>query len=128
VIFVDTNVLMYAVGRAHPLKAEAETFFESGLRAGTPLATSAEVLQELLHAYLQSDRMATLDAALDMVDALVGAIWPVEAEDVRLARSLAARHPELEARDLVHLACCRRRGVDEIKTFDRPLAAAFRRK
>jgi len=92
------------------------------------LQLGLEVLQELLHAYLQSDRMTTLDAALDMVDALVGAIWPVEAEDVRFARSLAARHPELEARDLVHLACCRRRGAHEMKTFDRPLAAAFRRK
>jgi predicted nucleic acid-binding protein len=128
VIFVDTNVVMYAVGREHPLRAEAEAFFESALRAGTPLATSAEVLQELLHAYLQSDRMETLDAALEMIDALVGTIWPVEAEDVRFARSLAARHPELEARDLVHLACSRRREVDEMKTFDRPLAAAFRRK
>jgi predicted nucleic acid-binding protein len=128
VIFVDTNVVMYAVGRPHPLKTEAEAFFESALREGTPLATSAEVLQELLHAYVQADRMATLDAALDMVDALVGAVWPVDAEDVRFARSLAARHPGLEARDLVHLACCRRRGVDDVKTFDRPLAAAFRRK
>ena len=127
-IFVDTNVVLYAVGRPHPLKTEAEAFFESALREGTPLATSAEVLQELLHAYVQADRMATLDAALDMVDALVGAVWPVDAEDVRFARSLAARHPGLEARDLVHLACCRRRDVDQIKTFDRPLAAAFRRR
>jgi len=27
-IFVDTNVLMYAVGRAHPLRTEAQAFFE----------------------------------------------------------------------------------------------------
>jgi len=35
---------------------------------------------------------------------------------------------DVGARDLLHLACCRRRGIDEIKTFDRPLAAAFRGK
>jgi len=28
-IFVDTNVLMYAVGRDHPLRADAQAFFES---------------------------------------------------------------------------------------------------
>jgi predicted nucleic acid-binding protein len=35
-------------------------------------------------------------------------------------------HPARRARDLVHLACSRRRGVRAIKTFDRGLAAAAR--
>lgn len=127
-IFVDTNAVMYAVGRPHPLKPEAEAFFEEALRERTPLATSAEVLQELLHAYLPANRLATLDAAFELVESVVSTVWPVEPEDVRFARTLVSRHPELEARDLLHLACCRRRGVDHMKTFDRPLAAAFRRK
>ncbi len=55
-------------------------------------------------------------------------MWAVEPEDVRLARSLVSRYPGLGARDLLHLGCCRRRGVRRIKTFDRPLAAAFRRR
>jgi len=52
----------------------------------------------------------------------------VEPEDVRFARDLVARNPELEVRDLLHLAGCRRRGVADLMTFDRPLAAAFRRR
>jgi predicted nucleic acid-binding protein len=128
VTFVDTNVVMYAVGRAHPLKEEARRFFEETLREGTPLATSAEVLQELLHAYLPVTRLETLDAALELVGARVETVWPVAVEDVRLARALVGAHRELGARDLLHLACCRRREVDTIKTFDRPLAAAFRRR
>ena len=126
--FVDTNVVMYAVGRAHPLKEEARQFFEEALRDRTPLATSAEVLQELLHTYLPVARLETLDAALELVESRVETIWSVEAEDVHLARSLVGAHGELGARDLLHLACCRRREVDQMKTFDRPLAAAFRRK
>jgi hypothetical protein len=128
VIFVDTNAFMYAVGRPHPLKPQAKSFFEGALRQRTPLVTSAEVLQELMHAYLPANRIATLDAALELVDSLVTTVWCVEPEDVRLARTLVSRHPELEARDLLHLACCRRRDVEEIKTFDRPLAAAFRKR
>lgn len=127
-IFVDTNVVMYAVGRSHPLRPEAQAFFEAALRDRTPLATSAEVLQELLHAYLPVARLGTLDAALELVDSLVETVWPVEPEDVLLARSLVSRHQGLGARDLLHLACCRRRGADGIKTFDRPLAAAFGRR
>jgi predicted nucleic acid-binding protein len=74
------------------------------------------------------DRLETLDAALELVEARVETVWSVEAEDVRLACALARPHGGLGARDLLHLACCRRRGVDTIRTFDRPLAAAFRRR
>jgi predicted nucleic acid-binding protein len=126
VIFVDTNVLMYAVGGEHPLRREARSFFEEGLERGERLVTSAEVLQELLHAYLPVDRLATLDAALTLAEARISSVWRVEPDDVRLARLLVDRHPELGARDLLHLACCRRHDVTRIRTFDRALAAAFR--
>jgi predicted nucleic acid-binding protein len=122
--FVDTNVIMYAVGRPHPLRAEAREFFRDALREGAALCTSAEVLQELMHAYLPVDRMATLDAALDLVASGIGTVYPLEPEDVRLARALASEFPALDARDLVHLAGCRRRGITRLKTFDRALGAA----
>lgn len=123
--FVDANVLMYAVGRPHPLRSEARSFFAESLASGEVLATSAEVLQELLHAYLRVGRLDTLDAALALARARVPVVWPVEAEDVALARLLVERHPALGARDLLHVACCTRRGVTRVRTFDRGLAAAL---
>ncbi len=126
-IFVDTNVLMYAVGRPHPLRPEAQAFFELAMReSGRRLCTSVEVLQELMHAYLPVQRTATLDAALRLAYDRIPEIWPVELADFKLAHVLIERHPELGARDLLHRACCKRRGVVEVKTFDRALAAAFR--
>jgi predicted nucleic acid-binding protein len=126
VIFVDTNVFMYAVGREHPLRPEAQAFFLSALESGTVLATSAEALQELLHAYLPVGRIGTLDAALALAQGRMAQIWAVEADDVFLARNLMDRYPALGARDLLHLASCLRRKVTEIKTFDRALASAFK--
>ena len=123
-IFVDTNVFMYAVGREHPLKAEARRFFEDSVREHTRLATSSEVLQELLHAYVPVGRLSAFDAALTLLEACAVDVWPLEPDDVRAARALVDTHPALGARDLVHLASCRRRGVRSIKTFDRALAAA----
>ena len=124
-IFVDTNVFMYAVGRPHPLRQEARVFFERPLRkGGVQLCTSAEVLQELLHAYLPVGRLDTLDAALTLSRSRMDVIHSVRPEDVLLARALVAEHPELGARDLLHLAVCRARGISQIKTFDRALAAA----
>ncbi len=56
----------------------------------------------------------------------MAAVWPVEAEDSEVARTLVARHPGLHARDLLHVASCMRRGVEQVMTFDRALAAVYR--
>lgn len=125
-IFVDTNVLMYAVGRDHPLRVEAREFFERHVESGEVLVSSAEVLQELLHAYLPVGRLGTLDAAMALARGRFHTIWAVEAQDVELAHSLIGRYPSIGARDLLHLACCMTHGADELKTFDRALDAAFR--
>ena len=66
-----------------------------------------------------------LDAALELATSRTQQIWNLEAEDVVTARRLVTRHPGLGARDLLHLACCTRRGVSRIRTFDRGLAAAM---
>ncbi|HVS63802.1 MAG TPA: type II toxin-antitoxin system VapC family toxin [Thermoanaerobaculia bacterium] len=124
-IFVDTNAIMYAVGREHPLRAEAQAFFAAQVDAPEGLVSSAEVLQELLHAYLPVDRLETLEAAFTLIEATILTIWAIEPDDVYHARVLAGSNPGLGARDLLHLSCCQRRGVDRIQTFDRALRAAF---
>ena len=122
-IFVDTNVFMYAVGRPHPLRDTAREFFADCVRNETPLCTSAEVVQELVHVYLPVSRVQTLDRALALISRARVEVWPLEHGDVTLARQLHEQHPALGARDLCHLASCRRRGVREVRTFDQALGA-----
>ncbi len=124
-IFVDTNVFMYAVGKPHPLQSRAQQFFDESTRNHKTLFTSAEVIQELMHVYLRMKRPHTLDSALELVANAGVQIWPLEEADVTLARQLHDRHPTLTARDLCHLASCRRRGVNDIMTFDQALASAY---
>ena len=123
-IFVDTNVVMYAVGSPHPLQGAAQEFFDAASSDGTPLCTSAEVLQELAHAYLRVNRKTLFDDAVELLERFNVQIWPLTDDDVTLAVDLHAQHPNLSARDLCHLASCRRRGVTRIMTFDQGFAAA----
>jgi predicted nucleic acid-binding protein len=122
--FVDTNVFVYAVGRAHPLREAAQMLLRERFDQQVPMATSAEVLQELLHVYLPVGRLETLDAALRLASDLA-VIWPIDDSDIRAARDIATAESGLGARDLVHLAVCRRYGADELLSFDRALVAAF---
>ena len=124
-IFLDTNVFMYAVGRQHPLKESAREFFEESRTNNVHLCTSAEVLQELFHAYLPVGRMVELDFAISLIERSGIEVWPSEQEDVILARQLVEQFSTLESRDLCHLASCRRRGVSDVKTFDQALSAAI---
>jgi len=125
VIFLDSNIFVYAVGRPHPLRDEAQGVFLEASRAGKRLVTSAEVLQELLHVYLPVGRVGTLDAALKLATEGVDEIFPVSSETVLFARHLADKHPGLTARDLLHLSTCKSYGVQELKSFDRGLLAVF---
>ena len=122
--FVDTNILVYAVGREHPLREPAQVLLRERLERKVPMATSAEVLQELLNVYLPVGRDQTLEAALRLAGDLM-TVWPVDGADVLAALDLAVSQPGLGARDLVHLAVCRRYDVDELLSFDRALVAAF---
>ena len=124
-IFVDSNVFMYAVGRPHALRTPAQRFFVEANRSGTPLCTSAEVMQELAHVYLPTGRLQTFDTSLELMASAAVEVWPLEEGDVALARQLHELYPTLQARDLCRLASCRRRGVREIKTFDQTFAAIF---
>ena len=126
-IFVDSNVFVYAVGKPHPLRAEAQHFFLESSRNGKRLVTSAEVLQELLHVYLPVGRIKTLDAALDLATKGVDQIIPINSETVIQARHLVDEYPGLTARDLLHLSVCQIHKILEIKTFDRNLNAAFKK-
>jgi predicted nucleic acid-binding protein len=127
-IFVDSNVFIYAVGRPHALKAEAQNFFTAAGREGKRLVTSAEVLQELLHVYLPVARIETLDAALELATQGVDHIIPIDIAAVLQARRLVDHFPSLTARDLLHLSVCHLNRIKELKTFDRNLQAAFKKR
>ena len=117
-IFVDSNVPMYLVGAEHPNKAAARALLERTITDGEILVTDAEVLQEILHRYVAIDRRDAIGPAFDALLGVVDEVFPVERSDVEGARRLVLT-TTLSARDAVHLAIMRRRGVDRIMTFDR---------
>jgi uncharacterized protein len=118
VIFVDSNIPMYLVGADPQHKAEARELLERAIADGEILVTDAEVLQEILHRYAAIDRRDAIGPAFDVLLGVVDEVFPVDREDVERARRLVGT-TALSARDAVHVAIMRRRGVSRILTFDR---------
>lgn len=117
-IFIDSNIPMYLVGADHPNKAIARALLERAITDGEVLVTDAEVLQEILHRYVAIDRREAITPASEALLGVVDEVFPVERVDVERARRLVLETP-LSARDAVHVAIMRRRGVDRILSFDR---------
>jgi uncharacterized protein len=125
-IFVDSNIPMYLVGAEHPNKHHARRLLERAVVDNEPLATDAEVLQELLHRYAAIRRREAIGPAFDAILGVVDIVHPIELEDVAGARRLMGGTKSrlmggtksLSARDAIHLAVMQRREIGRILTFD----------
>ena len=117
-IFIDSNVPMYLIGRNHALKAQAEELLESAVTSGQRLVTSAEVLQEILHRYVAINRREAIAPAFDVLLDVVDEVIAVEEDDVVRARDLLLGTKTLSSRDAVHVAVMVRQGISRIMSFD----------
>ena len=117
-IFVDSNIPMYLIGRSHPNKEGARRLLDGALVAGESLVTDAEVLQEILHRYDALRRRESIQFAFDALLAVVDEVLPVELADLERAKSLLLPSQRLSARDALHLAIMQRHGIATIMSFD----------
>lgn len=117
-IFVDSNIPMYLVGAPHPHKVDAQRWLEQISAAGERLVSDAEVLQEILHRYSSLGRREAIQPAFDALLEVVDEIFPIDKDDANAAKQIVLGVTQLSARDALHVAVMRRRGVERILTFD----------
>ena len=118
-VFIDANIPIYAAGRDHPLKEPCARILRMVAKEPQTFVTNSEVLQELIHRYLASERWVLGREVLRaFAEVMHDRIEPVHAEDVLAASALANRHPGVSARDLVHTAVMQRLGAGHIISAD----------
>jgi len=115
--FIDTSVIMYAAGAEHPDRAACRRVLERVADGSIDAVTSTEVVQEILHRFARGrrdvgQRMAR--SVLDLFDELI----PINRQSIAGAVSLYADHPQLSARDALHVATCVDSAIDEIVSVD----------
>ncbi len=117
-VFIDSNVPMYLIGAPHPNKETVRRMLESAIARGDRLVTDAAVFQEILHRYFAIRRPDAIQPAFDALHGVVDEVFAVELADVEQAKGLMLTVAGLSARDAVHAAVMRRRGIRRLMSLD----------
>ena len=117
-IFIDSNIPMYLIGKPHPHKADAQRLLEKLISDRERLVTDAEVLQEILHRYVAIRRRDAIQPAFDALLGIADQVLPVDAAAASRAKDIVLGHKQLSARDALHLAIMEQHGIERVLSFD----------
>lgn len=118
-IFVDSNIIMYAVGAEHAYRSPCLNALDRIIGENLQAAVSSEIHQEILHRYLSlglPDKARAVSLNLELI---VPTTLPVTLAEIRRVRELTERYPRLNARDLIHAAVMLENGLTSILSTDR---------
>lgn len=117
-IFVDSNLPMYLVGSFHQHKTDSLRLIEKCFTERERLVTDAEAFQEILHRYTAIHRRDIIQPAFTALLGIVDDVFSVDLEAIQQAKEIALGLPRLSARDALHVAVMKLRGIERILSFD----------
>ncbi|MBI3245615.1 MAG: type II toxin-antitoxin system VapC family toxin [Deltaproteobacteria bacterium] len=116
--FLDTNIVMYAVGKDHPHKEPCRAVLEQVERDEIDVVTSVEVLQEVLHRYYSLNRPDLAELAYRSLEKSCEQILSVTKADLDRAFHLLKIHLDIRSRDAIHAAVMLNNGLTHILSTD----------
>lgn len=116
--FLDTNIVMYAIGKEHLYKAPCRAILQQVERDAIDIVSSAEVLQEILHRYFSLHRPEMAEIAYHSLEKACDIILSVTKTDLDGAFNLLKTHPDIRSRDAVHAAVMLNNGLTHILSTD----------
>lgn len=99
-ILLDTNILVYATGRDHPLREPCVRLVDSVTDGRVTATTTVQVIQEFMHVRGRAGRSQAAELAKEFA-AMLTPLLTVGADDLRTGVRLFERHPSLDAFDCV---------------------------
>lgn len=118
-IFIDTNIFIYASGDNHPHKNPSLRVLEQIALGKVKAVTSAEVLQEILYRYAAIKDLERGFAVFDNCLKIMPVVLPLTKQDILSCRQILQRYPLISARDAAHTAVMLGRGIKIICSYDK---------
>ena len=117
--FLDTNILMYAVGSDHPFKNPCLDLLKKVSAGDMVAVTDTEVFQEIAYRYWSQRKWSVAVEILRDYQCLFSEIYPVEQKHLGDYYSLLTDYDFISPRDAIHIAVMRSQGLKSIWTTDR---------
>ncbi len=118
-VFLDANIIMYAIGKEHPLRNPCRMYLEEIKRGGLTVVTNTEVLQEIFHRYFSIQMPAIAEEAFTAMKGFCKEIYPITLLEVERALSLLKEFPSsINTRDAIHAATMMNKGIEKILSTD----------
>jgi predicted nucleic acid-binding protein len=121
IVFLDANVVMYAVGSEHPYRLPCQQVMSAIVNDMLRAAIDTEIVQEILHRYGALRRYAEAVAIAQDLLSVVNLVYPVTLRDIRRALELFSAYSAqgVQARDTIHAAVMQNNGIRLIISADR---------
>jgi predicted nucleic acid-binding protein len=120
IVFLDANVVMYAVGSEHPYRLPCQQVMSAIVNDMLRAAIDTEIVQEILHRYGALRRYAEAVAIAQDLLSVVNLVYPVTLRDIRHALELFSAYSAqgVQARDTIHAAVMQNNGIRAIISAD----------
>jgi predicted nucleic acid-binding protein len=115
--YLDTNVFLYAIGRASRFKSPCQRVLKAVAEGELVGETSVLTLQELVHQRRRRGDLHAADRGRE-VAAMCRALHPVDVGLSLDALRLVEEHPQLGTGDAFHAATARAHGLDVLISAD----------
>lgn len=115
---LDTNIILYALGRPHLYKEPCARLLEQIRERDVDYVIDAELVQEVLYVYsARGERLRGL-ATFDNLLVVFPNPVPITRDELIDARRLMEAHPALSPRDALHAAVVQTQRLEGIVTTD----------
>jgi predicted nucleic acid-binding protein len=118
VIFLDTNVFLFAAGAEHPLRDASQQILRRVAQGEIAATTSTEVVQEILYVLMRRGLTTAAQQLARNAILLFPDLLPVTRADMAVACDLLERYPGIQVRDAVHAATMLNNGITAIVSAD----------
>ncbi|CUU37419.1 MAG: type II toxin-antitoxin system VapC family toxin [Fimbriimonadales bacterium] len=120
-VFLDTNIVMYAVGAEHPYRVPCQKVLQAVASGTLSAAIDTEIIQEILHRYGALQRYREAVEVAEKLIALVSVVYSVTLDDMRRAMEIFRQYASqgVHARDAIHAAIILGHSIPYIVSADR---------
>ena len=115
--FMDSNIIMYALGSHYTLKTPCIRILEKIRSAKMQVCTNTEIFQEILYRYYSIGKKDVAHKACELLKEIADPILPVTIEDITKAMYLMDQYT-VPVRDAIHTATMLNSNIQHIISTD----------